>query len=233
MPQKYYVYISLSLVAITLGFLMAVQFRVSGDYNIGIPRENTQELSQELKQLKSNNKNLQAELSDLKIKLKQVNAGQAQAVQALKSELKKGRMAAGMVTVTGPGVEVILDNPKSSEHSQSNTLFIIRDQDLLKVINELRGAGAEALSINGERIIATSEVRYAGSFINVNTKRIVPPYQVLAVGDPQALEHALAIPGGLRDYLGNLGIKVKIKKHEELTVPAYFKENNFKYAKSM
>jgi len=225
------VYISISLVAVVLGLLLAVQYRVTNN-PYGLPRERTQELAGELRQLTNQNENLQNEIQDLKGKLKQVNAGRQQALKAVQSELDKMRMAAGLITVTGPGIEVILDNPKGREHALPSELSIIQDGDLLNIINELRAAGAEALSLNGHRIIATSEIRFAGSFINVNTNRVVPPYQILAIGDPDALEKALVIPGGLVDYLGgDLGIDIKIKKHDQLTIPAYSGDMEFDYAK--
>lgn len=225
------VYVSISLVAVVLGLLLAVQFRVTNDFRY-IPRERTQELARELRQLTSDNENLQKEIQDLNNKLKQVNTGRQEALQAVQSELDKARMAAGMVTVTGPGIEVILDNPEGPGEVLPSELFLIRDEDLLRVVNELRAAGAEALSINGHRIITTSEIRYAGSFININTNRVVPPYQVLAIGDPEALEKAMIIPGGVVDYLGgDLGIEIKVKKHDSLTVPAYSMKMNWEYAK--
>jgi len=140
----------------------------------------------------------------------------------LRDELSKVRMSAGLITVTGPGVEVVLDNPKhETEPGMPPELFIIRDEDLLKVVNELWGAGAEAISINGQRIIATSEIRLAAPFININTRRVVPPYQVLAIGDPDTLMSSLELPGGLAEYLRSLGIDITVEKHDDLTIPAY------------
>ncbi|MTI85094.1 MAG: DUF881 domain-containing protein [Firmicutes bacterium] len=226
------IFASISLVAIVLGLLLAVQFRVSNNFPNGIPRERTQELAGELRQLTGENETLQKEIYDLKLKLEQVNAGRQQAVQAIQSELDKAKIAAGIITVTGPGVEVILDNPQGFDPTLPAELSIIRDDDLLKVVNELRAAGTEALSLNGHRITPITEIRLAGSFINVNTKRVVPPYQILAIGDPDAMEEALTLPGGLLDYLGgDLGIEIKIKKHEELTVPAYSGDLELNYAK--
>jgi uncharacterized protein YlxW (UPF0749 family) len=229
---KHSVFFSISLVALVLGLLLAVQFRVTNNYPNGLPRERTQELAGELRQLTEQNDKLRKEIRDLSSKLQQVNAGRQEAIKAVQSELNKVRMAAGIITVTGPGLEVILDNPEGSMQQLPAELSIIRDGDLLNVINELRAAGTEALSVNGQRITPTSEIRLAGSFINVNTKRVVPPYQILAIGDPDAMEKALTLPGGLVDYLGgDLGIDIKIKKHEKLTIPAYSGELEFNYAK--
>lgn len=229
LTQKRLIYISISVVALFLGILLAVQFRVTNDPQV-IPRERAEKLVGELRQLTADNSNLEKEIQDLNTKLRQVNTGQQEAVEAVQSELDKARMAAGMVTVKGPGIEVILDNPEGSDRAMPEP-SLIRDEDLLRIVNELRAAGAEALSLNGHRILAISEIRFAGSFINVNTNRVVPPYQVLAIGDQKELEEALVIPGGIFEYLGrDLGIEIKIKTHDSLTIPAYSQKMSRRYA---
>lgn len=213
-----------------LGILLAFQFRAVSNFP-GLPLERTQELASELRQLTEENKKLLHAVEEQREKLRQVNAGQKEAVEALRSELEQARMAAGLIPATGPGVEVILENPKGLGDEIPSDLFIIRDEDLLSLVNELRSAGAEAISINGQRVVASSEIRFAGSFINVNTTRVVPPYQVLAVGAPESLEETLTMPGGLFDYFNDLGIKVKVVQHEELTVPAYAEKLSYQFAK--
>jgi uncharacterized protein YlxW (UPF0749 family) len=118
-------------------------------------------------------------------------------------------------------VEVVLDNPELQESQVPPELSVIQDQDLLSLVNELWGAGAEAISINGQRIVATSEIRLAAPFININTTRVVPPYQVLAIGNPETLAENLELPGGLLEYFRDMGFQVTVEKHDELTIPAY------------
>ncbi|SFR15790.1 DUF881 domain-containing protein [Desulfoscipio geothermicus] len=222
MSQRTTVYISIMLVAAILGIMLAVQFRVVNRSPGGISANRAEELLTDLKQINREQENLKKEIADLNYKLNQVNKGKSEAIEALRGELNKVRMSAGLVTVTGPGVEVVLDNPKNeTEPGMPPGLFIIRDEDLLKVVNELWGAGAEAISINGQRIIATSEIRLAAPFININTRRVVPPYQVLAVGNPDTLVSSLELPGGLVEYLRSLGIDITVEKHDDLTIPAY------------
>lgn len=211
-------YISIMLVALILGAMLSVQFRVVNRAPIGISTDRAKEIVDDLNQINQEKESLHKEISDLNYKLDQVNQGKSEAVLALKSELEKARLSAGLITVTGPGVEVVLDNP---EDGQGNGVFIIYAEDLLKVVNELWGSGAEAISINSQRIIATTEIRLAAPFININTKRVVPPFQVLAIGDPDDLSNALELPGGLGEYLRNLGIEIAVEKHQELTVPAF------------
>jgi uncharacterized protein YlxW (UPF0749 family) len=142
-------------------------------------------------------------------------------------ELKKAKMSAGLTAVTGPGIEVVLDNPPSPAG------IFIRDEYLLKIANELKGAGAEALSINGQRLIATSEIRLAGSFININLDRTEPPFQILAIGNPDKLKSSLEISGGLVDYFRELGIEVKTQTHNTVTIPGYSRSLHYDYAKAV
>lgn len=232
--MKWATYLSLGLVALMLGLLITFQFRVTRYIEQGIPAGRAQELAVELRQLEKDKAKLQAEANDLNAKLQQVTKGQSEAVQAMQDELAKARLLAGLITVTGPGVEVTLDNPSQQRGGGGpDSLFVIRDEDLLRVVNELRGAGAEAISINGQRIMATSEIRLAAPFINVNLTRIVPPYHILAIGKPENLKSALEIPGGLAEYLLELGVQVTIQSYDRITVPGYSRVMEFRYAKSV
>ncbi len=225
MPQKTSMYVSIMLVAAVLGLMLSVQFRAVNRASSGISIDRAQELTAELKQINHEEGELSKEINDLTFKLNQVKQGQAEAVTALQSELNKVRMSAGLITVSGPGIELVLDKPDNTEDSEiPPELMVIQDEYLLSALNELWGAGAEAISINGQRIIATTEIRQAGSFININLNRVVPPYQILAIGNPQELMNTLEMTGGLQEYWRDLGIKVSIEKHEDLTLPAYVKK---------
>ena len=228
-------YISIAVVAVVLGLMLAIQFRstVAGqNQNAGVPFDRAQELTVEIRQLEKEKDALQQEYNDLTYKLNQANKGQAQAVQAINSELNKVRMMAGMLPVKGLGVEVVLDN-RSAVDGQvpDENLFAVRDDDILKVLNELRGAGAEALSVNGVRVVATSEIRLAGSFINVNLTRVLPPYRIEAIGDQDTLKSSLEISGGVVEYLKGMEINVSVEKKKEINIPAYSGKNRFDYAK--
>ncbi|MFZ5634276.1 MAG: DUF881 domain-containing protein [Bacillota bacterium] len=224
-------YLSIGIITMILGVMLAVQFRTNRFIEQGVPADRAQELQVELSKLEKDNQKLDREIGDLAYKLEQARKGQAQARTAMQDELQKARISAGLVTVSGPGIEVVLDNPPGQ--IRRSTIFIVSDVDLLRVVNELRGAGAEAISINGQRIISTSEMRLAGNFINVNLERTEPPYHILAIGSPEKLKSSLEISGGLVDYFRELGIVVKTQTHSTLTVPAYNRELQFYYAKAV
>lgn len=227
------IYASITLVAMVLGLLMAFQFRTTSSIDRGVPYDRVQELTIEKKQVERDLNHLQEEIADLTAKLEEAGKGHTGATGALESELAKIRLYAGLTPVEGPGVEVILDNPPElARPGGISSLYTVKDDDLLKVINDLRGAGAEAMAINGQRIMATSEIRLAGSHINVNLTRLSPPYVVTAVGNPGTLKSSLEIKGGLVEYLNDLGIVVKVEPKDKVLVPAYSGALRFEYART-
>jgi uncharacterized protein YlxW (UPF0749 family) len=101
----------------------------------------------------------------------------------------------------------------------------------LKVVNELKAAGAEALSINGQRIISTSEIRCAGPTVSVNNVRSAPPYVIQAIGNPQTLDASLKMRGGVVETLKFWGIQVQTAIEKNLVIPGYNGTFAFDYAK--
>lgn len=118
------------------------------------------------------------------------------AVALLENEVNEAKMLLGKTDVTGEGVIITIKNNIKYNEEESS---IIRTADLLKLVNELRLAGAEAISINGERIIAKSDIFDVGDFIKINGTRTTSPYRIKAIGDKKYLESALNIKGGFID----------------------------------
>lgn len=224
-------YLSLLVVGAVLGIMLALQIRSTVG---GVPMDRPQALTQELTQLETNYQKLLAEAVDLESSLDKIGQGTDKSFEALQNELKKVRFAAGLEPVTGAGVEIILDNmPEGKRQGVDPGLFTIKYEDLLRVVNELRAADARAIAINGQRLVSTSEIRSAGRFIDVNLVRLSPPYNIVAVGDPEKLESSLKIKGGLVETLREWSIAVTVTKQEELTVPAYTGPLEFNHAKPM
>jgi len=175
---------------------------------------------------------LAEEVLELREKLEEAAASQeGNAVKALREELAKANMAAGLVAVRGKGVIVTLnDSPHVLQPGEDPNLYLIHDEDLLKVVNELWAAGAEAISINGHRLITNSEIDCAGNTILVNVNKIAPPFVIHAIGDPQVLESSLRIKGGWIETLQMWGIQVQIQPSDLVEVPAYKGPIKFQYA---
>ncbi len=147
------------------------------------------------------------------------------AAAALRSEraaLRKARAAAGRTAVQGQGVELWLDDSVAPAQIGVNPdEYLIHDQDLLVVINDLNGAGAKAISLNGLRLLATTDVRCAGAVVSVGPVRTSIPVTILAVGNPRRLAASLGGPTGELRLLSLYGIRIRLTALRSVVVPAY------------
>lgn len=151
----------------------------------------------------------------------------------MKDELDKARLLAGTTDVEGQGVVItVTDSTKQSSEISPGAYeqYIVHDSDLRMIITELAGAGAEAMSVNGQRIISTTAVRCVGNTIMVNDVKIAPPFEINAIGDSNTLEAGMLIKGGVSDYLKSWNVNMVVKKSSKVTVPRYTGVVNFKYA---
>lgn len=211
--------LSIALVCVVLGIMIAVQFRATQGIRSNVTYQRIEDLSAQLKATQQERDALLEEVHDLRQK-----GGSGK-------EFENIKMGAGIVDLKGPGVMVTIDDSqKVAKPGENPNLYVIHDDDLLKIINELRAAGAEAISVNGQRLIATSEIRCAGPTLSVNNTRYTPPYEILAIGDPKTLDNALKMRGGIVETLRFWGIQVAISKMEKVVVPAYKSSFRFDYA---
>ncbi|HBQ64825.1 MAG TPA: hypothetical protein DD727_07890 [Clostridiales bacterium] len=135
------------------------------------------------------------------------------------NELDRLKLMAGLTSVKGPGLSVIINDATQSSRVNPND-SIVHYRDLLAVLNVLKTAGAQALSVNGQRIIAASEVVCTGPTVRINKYRYSVPYEIKAVGDIDLMYSSLAeseIVADLRDY----SIQIQISKVKEVLIPGY------------
>ena len=93
--------------------------------------------------------------------------------------------------------------------------------DLISLVNELKLAGAEAISINDERIVSTTSILCDGNIIRVNGQMIGVPITIKAIGYPERLDGALTRPGGYLDVMANDGVIVSVERSENISIPKY------------
>lgn len=223
---------ALAVVGLVLGIMLAFQFRVTREIQSTEPVQRAQQLSAQLGQMKKDRDALQTQVDGLRSKLDKVSTGPR--ASELKEELDRARVEAGVTELSGPGAEVTLNDSNISLRPGENpNLYVLHDEDVLRVLNEIRAAGAEAVSINGQRLLATTEVRCTGPTVVLNkNKRLAPPYVITAIGNPDTLESSLKMKGGVAETLQFWGIQVAVKKLPQVTVPAYSGGIRFDYAKA-
>ncbi len=214
--------IAIAAVCVVLGIMLAIQFRTTQDIRASIPFQRVEDLSQRLSQTEKERDALVKEVHQLR---------QTANHEIPSKEMEVLKMGAGVTAVQGPGIIVTIDDSKRpTKPGENPNLYLIHDDDILKVINELWAAGAEAVAINEQRLIASSEIRCAGPTLSVNNTRYSPPYDIRAIGEPQTLETALKMRGGVIETLQFWGIQVSVKKVEVVKVPAYKGAFRFDFA---
>lgn len=141
-------------------------------------------------------------------------------------------LLSGATEVHGPGVKLVVDDAKDAtaggdggprETSGFSDTGRVRDRDMQRVVNGLWESGAEAVSVNGQRLTALSAIRAAGEAILVDNKPLVPPYTVLAVGDGKRLSTRFQNSADglyLHALQENFGIRTAISVEDELRLPA-------------
>lgn len=210
---------------VVLGFLLAVQLK-SVKINTAVDATSASRLEtlQELyNDLSSERDDLKDRLNEAQAELEEYRnaAASGEASEALKAEMDRLSMAAGLTDVEGPGVMVVMSDSTAENTTGDEADYLIHDSDLLSVINELRDAGAQAISFNGERILATSEVRCAGSVVMVNGKRFAAPFILYAIGDPTTMYNALTMRNGVVDVLSQWKINVTVTMSDQLLIERY------------
>lgn len=224
-------HVALTIIFALFGFMLAMQFRSRPEVTGPLQYQRSEELAILLKRTEEERDKLREEVSVLRDQLADTKSVEDQ-VRGLQEELAKTMILAGMTEVRGPGISLILsDSTAPSQVGQDPNLFVVHDKDLLEVVNEVFAAGAEAVSVNGQRIVATTEITCAGNVIMINGVRQAPPFRILAIGDPATLEGGLKMRGGLIDNLTFWKLEVKLNTEEDITIPAYAGPLSFKYAK--
>lgn len=211
------------LVCTILGVMVSMQFRINEVRKASVPFQRAEEISERFKVVENERNQLLLEIKELQEKTS--NEVIAREINLLKAQ-------AGDTALNGPGVIVTVDDSKKvSKPGENANLYIIHDDDLLRIINELRAAGAEGIAINEERLTATSEIRCAGPTLSVNNNRFAPPYVIRAIGDAKSMEASLKMRGGVVETLKFWGIQVTVATSDKVVLPAYKGTRNFEHAK--
>ncbi len=178
---------------------------------------------------------LQSEVAKLqkdKTKLENAAGDNSEMAKTLNQSLQDLKVFAGLAEVEGPGVTVTLrDNTTANSALGAVPDDIIHDQDVVMVVNELWAAGAEAISVNGRRVVSRTSFTCVGNTILVDNVRIASPVKLRAIGDPDLLVGALNTPGRVIDTIRQSSENmVQIEKVEKHRLPAYTGPTTTKFA---
>lgn len=145
------------------------------------------------------------------------------------AQLEAARMLSGVVAVEGPGLVITMQDSQSAASSSDIANYIVHEQDVRLVVNELRAAGAEAISINGQRLVSNSSIRCVGPTIIVNGIKSAAPFVISAIGNPETMESALHLPGGVLQSLQDF-VQIDLAKKEKVQLPAFVGDAKTKHS---
>jgi uncharacterized protein YlxW (UPF0749 family) len=220
-----------------IGFLVVTQIRTEWliRRTLRIPSTQLEELAFVLREQERHRAALETQVVELRARLveyERVSAEGLTAVIQLNRALQELRTLAGVTPLEGPGVVITLnDSTRAPRPGDDPNKTILHYSDLAAVVAELWAAGAEAVSINGERIVAGTGISCVGTTILCNTKRLAPPYVITAIGDGPRLDAHLRTPGGVVDQLVSFDFPVKVTAAPKVEVPAYRGTFRFEYAR--
>ncbi|GFN35974.1 DUF881 domain-containing protein [Tepidimicrobium xylanilyticum] len=222
--------------SILIGIFIAIQLKQNVEYFAPVTLDSIQTMKNEInainKEIEELNKMLEDKQAQIEM-LESIASGDENIIDILKSELEKNKLVAGFKKVQGPGIIIRMeDNMSEDAFGQEHDLDIIHDTDVLRIINDLRAAGAEAISINEQRVLSTSEIKCGGPIIRINGRSVATPFYIKAIGDPKLLNAAVNAPntyGYALRTIDQLNIETSIE--DNIIIPEYRGIASFRYAK--
>ena len=232
--EKLVMSITIGIACMSLMLVMFMQFKVVKQTDItAIETMRETELKLELSSWREKYNELNERYNEVIAKIqeyKNERVSDEKTAQLLQTELQQLNEALGKTDLEGEGIIIQINDMEGTELGDGVYVQSIIAEDLLLIKNELFAAGAEAISINGHRIISTTSIDNIGTeFIQVNGERILSPFVINAIGNPDYLKSAVSGKGGHVDDLKELGHQTSVDTNKRIRIEKYNDEINSKY----
>jgi uncharacterized protein YlxW (UPF0749 family) len=223
--------------ALLFGLLVSLQWRTQQERSELTVRYNAP-LLDAANSLQNEQNTLKAQLADLRAQLDAIQVGaasQSTASRDLQARIEELRSAAGLTERTGDGVVITLDDARSTSPAQTTNVdkSICHSTDLTDIVNTAWRGGAQAVAINGERVVGSTSVYCVGSTIMVNGTLLSPPFSVLVIGPQNEVLAAYDDPNELRDIKQRrdvYGLGFRVTRTTAVKIPPYGGALNVHYA---
>jgi len=239
MNKKMQLIIAFALMSMVLTYGICMQIKTvnKNGTTINLTAEQS-EIKSEILRISERYDNLSEELDKLEKQLEKERENSTSSnskLAVLEGNIKDKNLVLGLTEVTGTGVKIVLNDGATSSITNifGNTSdLLVHDGDLIHVVNELFNSGAEAISINGQRIVLTTAIECDGNVVRVNGTKIGAPFEITAIGYPEQLS-GIARPGGYIEVLESRGVIVNITKQNSVKLPKYTGTIKFNYATTL
>jgi uncharacterized protein YlxW (UPF0749 family) len=228
--------VSIAIALALVGFVGAMQ------WNSSLAREEfttsaQRFLADQVVQLEAEQRDLRAQIADAEGEVRhfqEESTSSSVALEALNQRLAAARLDVGLTAVRGPGVIVeIADSKRVVPPGENPASFIVLVDDLRDIVTALWASGAEAISINGERLVATTSIYGVGASVLVNTAFLSPPFRIEAIGTGGLLDRFQtnsAFLGRVAHRIDFFGLEFASQVSGELTLPAFVGNTRFRWA---
>lgn len=227
--------LSVGLALAIVGFVAAAQWNSSAERQ-SFATTAQQVLTSRVVELEELQADLREQIEAEEAKLQQFqerDAGSQAALEALNERVQDAHIVAGTSELRGPGAVIeISDSLRVIPAGDNRTNYLVLEDDLQDIITALWAAGAEAIAVNGERLVSTSSVYGAGAAILINNTRHAPPYRFEAIGSDGLLERFLAHPafrGSVALRIETYGLEFATEASDELVLPAFVGSTAFRW----
>ena len=234
--EKIVMSITIGIACFALMLVMFMQFKMVEQTDItAIETMRENELKLELSNWNEKYNKLNERYQEVVAKIeeyKNESVSDQQTAQLLETELQQLNEILGKTDIVGQGIVIQLTDKAGAELSEGVLVKEINEEDLLRVINELFAAGAEAISINGNRIISTSAiVAIDTDILKIDSRKISSPYIINAIGNPDYLKSSVTGKSGIVDELHELGHETNIAISDEVKIEKCANDITTKYIK--
>lgn len=231
--NKRQVAITLGVMCLLLTVAICVQVRTISSANSTVSqtladnnlRDQVLKMKERYDETIRNLENAQRELEETRVVATQNDT----ASEAKEQELKENNMLLGNTDVVGDGVEVVLQDATEQNSSLGLSYQLIHYSDIQLVVNELKNAGAEAIEINGQRVVPTSSITCEGNIIKINGERVGSPFIIKAIGSQSLLYGGLSRVGSILDVISEAGNTATVTKVDNITIPKYSGVIDYEY----
>ncbi|MGJ7922486.1 DUF881 domain-containing protein [Neobacillus sp. LXY-4] len=216
----------LSLVCLVLGFMIAFSYQRTQAENEEAKISDKEwqrnlDLRNQLIEQEEINRELQKELTKKQQQVLEIEKELGKEEELffnLAEDTEKYRMYLGKVKVKGKGIAVTLADGDYDPKEENINNYLVHEQHVFKVINELYISGASAVAINGQRLSYNSYIVCNGPVITVDGYQHPAPFVITAIGDSDVLSAAINLTGGIKDQLVNDNITVKIEEKDSVVI---------------
>ena len=220
-------------VCFIVGFSLSVQAKMVNGQHLFVSAKALTDLQTTIDSEHQDAERVQKLVEEAKVALsdyQQNQPSEEELALKLQEELDYYKMLSGALDISGPGVVVTIDDgTRDLYEGENHNNVLVHDADLLIIINEMKSAGAEAIAINGQRIVDASEVACSGYTVRINGQFFARPFKIEAIGDSARMLAILVAPESYGSLLKDYGLTFNAVISDEVFISKYTENRNYKY----